>query len=67
MVRLTWGLAGISLLLSFTSAVRATPRHPFVAGDPFPSLSLPDLKNGRPVSLSEFRGRKLVLHVFASW
>jgi hypothetical protein len=67
MDRFTWGLAGMSLLLSFMSAARATPRHPFVEGEPFPSLILPGLKDGRPVSLTEFRGRKLVLHVFASW
>jgi hypothetical protein len=67
MDRFAQGLAGISLLLAIMSAARATPRHPFVEGEPFPSLMLPSLKDGRPVSLTEFRGRKLVLHVFASW
>jgi len=36
-------------------------------GQPFPDLVLPRLDDGRPASLSEFRGKKLVLHVFASW
>ena len=36
-------------------------------GDRFPSLVLPDLEQGRPTSLEDFRGKKLVLHIFASW
>lgn len=35
-------------------------------GDRLPDLSLPDL-NGRPVALSEYRGRKLLLFVWGSW
>ena len=41
-------------------------------GQPFPNivlpnLALPNLENGRAGSISQFRGRKLLLHVFASW
>lgn len=36
-------------------------------GKPFPSLLLPSLDDGRPLSLEDFRGRKLVLHIWASW
>jgi hypothetical protein len=36
-------------------------------GEPFPDLVLPRLEDGRPASLADFRGTKLVLHVFASW
>lgn len=36
-------------------------------GQPFPTLTLPALEDGRPRSLAEFRGRKVILHVFASW
>jgi hypothetical protein len=32
----------------------------------FPSLVLPNLK-GAPTSLADFRGRKVVLHIWASW
>jgi hypothetical protein len=35
--------------------------------EPFPELTLPSLKDGSPASLADFRGRKVVLHVFASW
>lgn len=43
------------------------PPHPFQPGDPFPTLSLPSLEDGRPASIADFRGRKVILHVFASW
>ena len=36
-------------------------------GRPFPDLTLPALEDGRPLSVADFRGRKIVLHVFASW
>ncbi len=43
------------------------PPHGFEAGQAFPDISLPALEDGRPVRLSEFRGQKILLHVFASW
>ena len=36
-------------------------------GRPFPLLVLPAATDGRPLSLADFRGRKTILHVFASW
>ncbi|MHC5003846.1 MAG: hypothetical protein ACYTJ0_12060 [Planctomycetota bacterium] len=36
-------------------------------GQPFPALTLPSLEDGSPRSIADFRGRKVVLHVFASW
>ena len=36
-------------------------------GDRFPELVLPSLDGGEPLSIASFRGRKLVLHVWASW
>ena len=36
-------------------------------GDRFPELVLPSLTGGEPTSIASFRGRKLVLHVWASW
>ncbi len=36
-------------------------------GKPFPDLVLPALDDGRPLSVADYRGEKLVLHVFASW
>jgi len=36
-------------------------------GQPFPGLALPSLDGGKPLSIEDFRGRKIALHVFASW
>ena len=36
-------------------------------GRPFPNVLLPRLEDGRPASVSDFRGRKLALHIWASW
>ena len=36
-------------------------------GRPFPNLVLPSLADGRPSSLVQYRGKKILLHVFASW
>jgi hypothetical protein len=40
---------------------------PFEIDKPFPALVLPALNRDGPHSLAEFRGRKTLLHVFASW
>lgn len=36
-------------------------------GEPFPDLVLPSAKNGKPMSIADFAGKKVVLQVFASW
>lgn len=46
---------------------RALPPSGFEAGQVFPPIALPALESGRPASLADFRGRKLILHIFASW
>ena len=48
-----------------TPAQRLDPR--FDVGDVFPDLALPSLEDGTPTRLSDFRGHKVMLHVFASW
>jgi hypothetical protein len=37
------------------------------SGQPFPEIFLPKLADGRPGAVSQFRGKKLILHIFASW
>jgi hypothetical protein len=37
------------------------------SGNKFPELVLPSIEDGRPLSVTGFRGRRLLLHVFASW
>ena len=46
------------------SSLPATDFHP---GQQFPEVALPSLKDGQPMSITEFRGKELILHVFASW
>ena len=36
-------------------------------GEPFPALVVPALADGSPLSIEQFRGRKVLLHQFASW
>ena len=36
-------------------------------GERFPDLNLPSIANGKMVSLSSFRGKKVLLLKFASW
>lgn len=46
---------------------RERPGHGFRVGEPFPAISLPTLEDGELRSIADFRGRKVILHVFASW
>ena len=41
--------------------------HLLEVGRPFPPIVLPAAADGRPLSMADFRGRKTILHVFASW
>ncbi len=61
LVVLAWAMMMVAL-----GPVDAAPLE-FRVGDVFPDLTLPALDDGKPVSLGTFRGRKLVLHVWASW
>ena len=54
------------LTLAATPALGAAVWEPQV-GDRFPDLRLPTLEEGVSRSISEFRGEKILLHVFASW
>ena len=36
-------------------------------GQAFPDLVLPRLGDGEPISIAAFRGKKVILHLFASW
>lgn len=52
--------------LVVTTNLEAATFRP-VVGEPFPDLELPSLDDGAPLSVSAFRGQKIILHVFASW
>ena len=59
-----------SLLLISGTGVKVQGQLPssgFEVDQPFPAIAFPTLEDGRPASLADFRGKKLLLHVFASW
>ena len=62
------GTAGILYFLPAES-VRAqrTDSAEFYEGQVFPTMILPSLDGGRASSVADFRGKKLILHIFASW
>ncbi len=67
MSRLTPWLTGLAVLAAGGSSAWTSSQDPFRVGEPFPDLLLPAAADGRTASLADFRGQKLVLHVFASW
>lgn len=55
------------LLLSASLGSAAERPDSIRVGAPFPNVVLPSLKDGRPMSIADFRGKKVILHIFASW
>jgi len=41
--------------------------EPLKVGERYPNLTLANIADGKPVSLSDFRGKKVLLIQFASW
>ncbi len=66
-MRLLFLLALAALAISLGDAVAKPSSTGFKVGDPFPSLVMPSLADGKPLSLARFRGEKVILHIFASW
>jgi len=59
-------LLGISLMLP--SLANAQENGPTLeVGKPLPVVSLPTMRDGEPMSIADHRGKRVVLHVFASW
>ncbi len=46
---------------------RPFPRSGFEVGQLFPEIVLPSAEDSRPLTLAQFRGKKTILHIFASW
>lgn len=57
----------VILVMTGSDTIQSQPSLGFEVGKRFPTLSLPALDDGRALSLADFRGQKVVLHVFASW
>lgn len=47
-------------------AMWSFPKVEIEAEKPWPGFYLPDL-DGKPLSVQDYRGKKVVLHIFASW
>ena len=62
-------ILAIALVLSAAPAIGAGKPFPQLGvGKPFPVLDLPLATTPeRSASIMDFRGRKLMLHLFASW
>ena len=39
----------------------------FNVGDVFPTRALPSVIDGKPTSIASWRGKKVIVNVFASW
>ncbi len=64
----SWGsLTGIALIFLLVATGRAAAPSGLQVGQPFPGLTLPALEGGQPTSLMDFRGEKVILHIWASW
>ena len=64
----SWGsLTGIALIFMIVASGKAAAPSGLQVGQPFPRLTLPALEDGQPSSLADFRGEKVILHIWASW
>ncbi len=64
------GISIVALLLLLGVSLTMVDRRiagGFETGEPFPDLVFPSLEDGRPLSIANFRGEKVILHLFASW
>jgi hypothetical protein len=66
MQKLVFAFATCGMLLGSPSRASAAPYAPKV-GQRHPDFTLPTIGDRAPVSLSNFRGKKILLIQFASW
>ena len=66
MRKLALALAACGMILGSTGRASAASYAPKV-GEKHPDFTLPRIDDGVPVSLSNFRGKKVLLIQFASW
>ncbi len=60
-------LVTIVTLLGISAWAHSAEPPTIEVGQPFPAIVLPSLTDGEPMSIRDFRGEKVVLHIFASW
>ncbi len=66
MRKLALALAACGIMIGSTSRARAVSYAPKV-GERHPDFTLPRIGDRAPVSLSDFRGKRVLLIQFASW
>jgi peroxiredoxin len=57
----------LALVLSAVSSGIPASAAPPKVGERHPDFTLPGIADGKPVALSDFRGKKVLLIQFASW
>ena len=66
-MKLSQALTSLALGSAAMLAPAGAQRAGLEVGQRFPEVVLPSLDGGEPLSIGAFRGRKVVLHVWASW
>ena len=66
MRKLALAVAAFGMILGSTGSASAASYAPKV-GEKHPDFTLPRIDDGAPVSLSNYRGKKVLLIQFASW
>lgn len=66
-MKLHWGIVLMVMLLTLNIVGAQTSSRELVVGQAFPDIVFPSLEDGHPLSLAHFRGRKVILHIWASW
>lgn len=62
-------LAAVLLALPASAQPEVQPIVPasVEVGQPFPIMLLPRIEDGLPDTIVNYRGQKLIMHIFASW
>ncbi len=67
-MRLSAPIALLTLLVTGSQvAMPQAPSPRFKVGQVFPDLVFPSIDDGRPTSIAAYRGKKVLLHIFAAW
>ena len=59
--------AGVAGLAMVQPALAQRGLGEIKIGQPFPDLTFRSTEDGSPMSIADFRGKKVVLQIFASW